>query len=94
MTKTAALLIALIVTALPAHAQQRVFVSGLGLDTNPCSVTQPCRTFAHAYTVVAANGDYAGLLSGGCLEGDLREHALSVIETGEPRIVSYDLFGP
>ncbi len=35
-----------------------------------------------------------GLLSGGCLEGDLREHALSVIETGEPRIVSYDLFGP
>jgi xanthine/CO dehydrogenase XdhC/CoxF family maturation factor len=44
--------------------------------------------------LIAADGDYAGLLSGGCLEGDLREHALSVIETGEPRIVSYDLFGP
>jgi xanthine/CO dehydrogenase XdhC/CoxF family maturation factor len=47
-----------------------------------------------ALMLIASNGDYAGLLSGGCLEGDLREHALSVIETGEPRIVSYDLFGP
>ena len=47
-----------------------------------------------ALMLIAANGDYSGLLSGGCLEGDLREHALSVIETGEPRIVSYDLFGP
>jgi xanthine dehydrogenase accessory factor len=47
-----------------------------------------------ALILIAANGDYSGLLSGGCLEGDLREHALSVIETGEARIVSYDLFGP
>jgi xanthine dehydrogenase accessory factor len=47
-----------------------------------------------ALMLIAADGDYAGLLSGGCLEGDLREHALSVIETGEPRIVRYDLFGP
>ena len=49
---------------------------------------------AGALMLIAANGDYSGLLSGGCLEGDLREHALSVIETGEPRIVCYDLFGP
>ena len=47
-----------------------------------------------ALMLIAANGDYSGLLSGGCLEGDLRQHALSVIETGEPRIVSYDTFGP
>ncbi len=46
-----------------------------------------------ALMLIAANGEYSGLLSGGCLEGDLRQHALSVIETGEPRIVSYDLFG-
>jgi hypothetical protein len=59
MTKTAFLL-ALIVTALasmPARAQQRVFVSGHGLDTNPCTVTQPCRTFQVAYNTVAANGE-------------------------------------
>ena len=47
-----------------------------------------------ALILIASNGDYSGLLSGGCLEGDLREHALSVIETGEPRIVCYDMFGP
>jgi hypothetical protein len=59
MTKTTVLL-AFIVSALasmPAHAQRRVFVSGLGLDTNPCTVTQPCRTFQQAYNTVAANGE-------------------------------------
>jgi len=30
-------------------------------------------------------------LSGGCLEGDLREHARGVAASGEARIVSYDL---
>jgi hypothetical protein len=55
-----AVLLALTITALasmPAHAQQRVFVSGLGLDTNPCTVAQPCRTFQHAHDTVAANGE-------------------------------------
>jgi xanthine dehydrogenase accessory factor len=47
-----------------------------------------------ALMLIAASGEYSGLLSGGCLEGDLRQHALSVIETGEPRIVSYDMSGP
>jgi hypothetical protein len=59
MTKTAFLL-TIIVSALatmPAHAQQRVFVSGLGLDTNPCTVTQPCRTFQQAYNTAPANGE-------------------------------------
>jgi len=32
-----------------------------------------------------------GLISGGCLEGDLLEHARSVRESGEPRIVRYDM---
>jgi len=44
-----------------------------------------------ALMMIASNGDYAGLLSGGCLEGDLREHARLVIESGEPRVVSYDM---
>jgi hypothetical protein len=58
MIKTAALL-TLVVAAfagMPAHAQ-RVFVSGTGLDTNPCTVSQPCRTFQQAYNTVAANGE-------------------------------------
>ena len=44
--------------------------------------------------LIAANGEYAGLLSGGCLEGDLREHARGVIATGQLREVRYDMRGP
>jgi Right handed beta helix region len=58
MTKTA-LLLALIVTALasmPAHAQ-RAFVSAFGVDTNPCSVDLPCRTWQQAFNTVPANGE-------------------------------------
>jgi xanthine dehydrogenase accessory factor len=47
-----------------------------------------------ALILIAANGDYAGLISGGCLEGDLREHALTVIASGQARSVQYDLRGP
>jgi xanthine/CO dehydrogenase XdhC/CoxF family maturation factor len=47
-----------------------------------------------ALILMAGNGDYAGLISGGCLEGDLREHALGVIGSGQPRTVRYDLQGP
>jgi Right handed beta helix region len=57
MTKTA-LLLALIVTALasmPAQAQ-RVFVSAFGVDTNPCSVDLPCRTWQQAFNIAPANG--------------------------------------
>src|SRR5256885_2207102 len=44
--------------------------------------------------LIAADGEYAGLLSGGCLEGDLREYARAVILSGEPRAVHYDLRTP
>ncbi|HEV8018070.1 MAG TPA: XdhC/CoxI family protein [Steroidobacteraceae bacterium] len=46
-----------------------------------------------ALILIAVNGEYAGLISGGCLEGDLREHALTVIESGTARVVSYDMRG-
>jgi hypothetical protein len=36
---------------------QRTFVSVSGLDTNPCSPTQPCRTIQQALNAVAAGGD-------------------------------------
>lgn len=47
-----------------------------------------------ALMLIASDGSYAGLLSGGCLESDLQEHARGVIETGQARTVSYDLRGP
>ncbi len=41
--------------------------------------------------LLAANGDYRGLVSGGCLEGDLAERARSVIASGKAAAVTYDL---
>ena len=53
-------LLAIVVTTLasiPAQAQQvRAFVSGNGADTNPCTETQPCRSFQKAHDTVAADG--------------------------------------
>ena len=43
--------------------------------------------------LIAGTGDYQGLVSGGCLEGDLVAHALQVIASGEPRVIPYDLRG-
>jgi len=48
---------------------------------------------AGALIAIAANDDYAGLISGGCLEGDLRERAQTVLETGAAQVVRYDLRG-
>ncbi|MEO7385815.1 MAG: XdhC family protein, partial [Gammaproteobacteria bacterium] len=43
--------------------------------------------------LIADSGDYQGLVSGGCLEGDLAAHAREVIATGDARVVTYDLRG-
>jgi len=54
-------------------------------------------TFGSTYSkaghriLIAANGDYQGLVSGGCLEGDLAERAGKVLATGEPMTVTYDM---
>jgi xanthine dehydrogenase accessory factor len=46
-----------------------------------------------ALMLIAADGEYAGLLSGGCLESDLLEHALQVTASGEARLVTYETGG-
>jgi hypothetical protein len=41
-----------------AEAQaNRTFVSGKGVDTNPCSLSAPCRSFAQAITQTNAGGE-------------------------------------
>jgi hypothetical protein len=54
-----------VVADAPAQAQNgtltRSFVSSAGVDTNPCTIAQPCATFAKAYTAVGANGIIAAL---------------------------------
>jgi xanthine/CO dehydrogenase XdhC/CoxF family maturation factor len=49
---------------------------------------------AGARMTIDPDGRLTGLLSGGCLEHDLREHAANVRATRAPRIVEYDMRGP
>lgn len=57
------------------------------------------RTAGSTYTkaghriLITDSGDYEGLVSGGCLEGDLASHAREVITSGKARVVTYDLRG-
>jgi hypothetical protein len=54
-----------IVASAPAQAQNgsltRSFVSSTGVDTNACTITAPCASFAQAYTKVGASGIIAAL---------------------------------
>ena len=46
---------------------------------------------AGAQMLITEDGDFQGMLSGGCLEGDLAERARAVLESGTPQSVTYDL---
>lgn len=41
--------------------------------------------------LIAANGEFRGLVSGGCLEGDLAEHARGVLADNATKLLTYDL---
>jgi xanthine/CO dehydrogenase XdhC/CoxF family maturation factor len=71
------------------RAAGRALALGLLVHTAGSTYRKP-----GALMLIAANGEYSGLLSGGCLESDLREHARTVIVSGEPRAVHYDLRTP
>ena len=49
---------------------------------------------AGARMLLNEDGSHRGLLTGGCLEGDLASHAASVAESGRPLAVEYDMRGP
>jgi xanthine dehydrogenase accessory factor len=70
------------------RAAGRAVALGLLVETAGSTYRKP-----GALMLIAANGVSAGLLSGGCLEGDLAEYARSVLETGTARLVTYDLRG-
>ena len=58
------LFVALFATASIAQ-NGRTFVSGTGLDTNPCSLTAPCRTFTQAISQTNAGGEVVVLTAAG-----------------------------
>src|ERR1700736_5121835 len=70
------------------RAAGRTVALGLLVDTAGSTYRK-----SGALMLIASNGDSAGLLSGGCLEGDLGEYARSVIGTGKSRLVTYDMRG-
>jgi xanthine/CO dehydrogenase XdhC/CoxF family maturation factor len=47
-----------------------------------------------ARMLILDDGSYLGLLSGGCLEADLKIHAQEVLTSGTPRAIEYDMRGP
>jgi xanthine/CO dehydrogenase XdhC/CoxF family maturation factor len=44
-----------------------------------------------AKLAISESGEIAGSVSGGCVESDVCEHALEVLRTGEPKLVSYGI---
>ncbi len=46
---------------------------------------------AGAQMLIDPAGDFQGMLSGGCVEGDLAERAAAVLATGIPQAVTFDL---
>jgi hypothetical protein len=53
---------ALVIGATAAHGQaSRTWVSGVGNDANPCSLTAPCKTFAGAISKTAEGGEIDAL---------------------------------
>jgi xanthine dehydrogenase accessory factor len=72
----------------PERAAGHALALGVMVHTEGSTYRKP-----GALVLIAADGRYAGLLSGGCLEGDLADHARRVIDTGAAYLVRYDLRG-
>ena len=70
------------------RAAGRAFTLAVVVHTSGSTYRKP-----GALMVIAADGSYAGLLSGGCLEADLCEYARAVIATGAARTVTYNVGG-
>ena len=77
---------------LPALQRARLHRAPLVLGTLVAARGSTYRK-AGAQIVIARDGACTGLLSGGCLEADLAEHATRVFASGEARLATYDNVG-
>ena len=83
---------ALIAPLLPLYERERLAGRAVALavvvHTDGSTYRKP-----GALMLIAGDGAYAGLLSGGCLESDLHEHALQVMASGTAKVITYDTGG-
>jgi len=61
---------------------QRTFVASTGVDTNPCSITQPCRSFAAAMLNTAPDGEVIVLDSAGYGPVAIAQHVSIIAPPG------------
>jgi hypothetical protein len=72
-----------VLNAAPAQAlSTTTFVSGNGLDTNPCTHTAPCRSFAAAVLVTSPGGQVTMLDPAGYGPVTIT-HAISIVNDGD-----------
>jgi hypothetical protein len=64
MVRTLSAVVAIVLLP-PAFGAQRTFVASNGVDTNPCSIAAPCRSFATALTHTDSGGEITVLDSAG-----------------------------
>jgi len=69
-----------------AHLADDALVLGTVITTKGSTYRKP-----GAMMLIAADGSHRGLISGGCLESDLAQHAKQLFKNGETRKVVYDL---
>ena len=73
----------LVLGIVPAvHAAQRTFVSSLGSDANPCSLTLPCRGFQAAITAVDPGGEVVALDTAGYGPMTIGKSVAVIVPTG------------
>jgi xanthine/CO dehydrogenase XdhC/CoxF family maturation factor len=78
---------------LSAYAQAHSETDGPILATVVATAGSTYRK-SGARMIVLRDGRHLGLLSGGCLEGDLQQHAEQVRSSGIPKTVAYEARGP
>lgn len=69
-----------------AHQNEDSLVLATIVETSGSTYRKP-----GAMMLISREGNYEGMISGGCLEGDLLHHAAKVFETGDPSFVTYDM---
>lgn len=68
------------------HCSEESLVLATVIETEGSTYRKP-----GAMMLISADGEFEGMISGGCLEGDLLHHAATVFASGKPAFITYDM---